>query len=128
VYTHSPLAGSHLSCVQGLLSLQGFNTFEHAPVLMLQESMVQSSPSSQAAAWVQTPVPGVQASLVQILLSEQSFGIATHPPAEAEQTAARQGSAGAWQEIGSNLHPVTVLHESLVHRLLSSHAISTYWH
>ena len=84
VKTQPPVAGSQLSLVQGLLSLQTTPAPDrHAPMAQ-KSAAVHALPSSQAfALFVKTqPVAGSQLSVVQPLSSSQVTGVPTHDPFE----------------------------------------------
>src|SRR6266496_4295967 len=80
VKTH-PIAGSHVSVVHGLLSLQcGFGVKTH-PIAGSQVSVVHSLSSLHGGFGVKThPIAGSHVSVVHTLLSlHGGFGVKTHP-------------------------------------------------
>jgi hypothetical protein len=101
IFTYwQPVAGTHESLVQALLSLQVIGTNKH-PVALLQESVVQR------------------------LLSLQTKGACSHPCTGSQESTVHARPSS--QLIGANRHPPTAWQESAVHALLSLQVILTCW-
>ena len=123
--TH-PVAGLHVSSVQGLLSLHTVAVpgWQLPPPHV--SPVVQASPSLQAAVLLVNthPVAGVHESLVQGLLSLQTVPAPGWqlPPPQASPVVQGLPSSQALVLL-ANTHPVAGLQESSVQPLLSLHTI-----
>jgi len=132
--THSPVASSHCSIVQGSpSSWQTTGTFVHWPVVASQPSVVQGFPSSQLGPTpVHTP-PWQTSFAVQASASSQAVPSdsvrRTQPPSAASHSENWHGSSGCSQKIATlSQAPVVGLHRSLVHGLSSSQSGGTCSH
>ena len=121
-----PVAGLHVSSVQGLPSLQTVPVpgWQLPPPQVSPD--VQGLPSSQAAVLLVNtqPVAGLQVSVVHTFVSAQTTGVPGWqlPPPQVSPVVHTLPSSQALALL-VNTHPVAGLHESSVQGLLSLHTV-----
>src|SRR6266571_2947287 len=116
--THSSMSSPKLGLMQLPVGGTGVNTH---PVAGSQVSVVQALLSLQVMGVNTHPVAGSQVSVVQALLSLQVMGVNTHPVAGTQVSVVH--ALLSLQVMGVNTHPVAGLQVSLVQALLSLQVI-----
>ena len=127
--SQAPVLPSHLSVVQGLLSVQVLaSPAVHRPALQMSLS-VHLSPSSQSAELSRftQPLALSQLSSVQGLLSSQANAVPRHLPFAQASFSVHASPSLHGDSIGVALQPFLPSQASLVHGSPSSHVSSSIW-